>query len=108
MHYGELVAAQTREEALVADAVAKALGHDLEEGVAGGVAWLLSSLLPVAAAGAFIGLLLGLATVRGGRYARDGGWGGFGGGGWGGGVGGGGGWSGGGGMSGGGGASGSW
>ncbi|MFT3896873.1 MAG: TPM domain-containing protein [Thermomonas sp.] len=80
-------------------------------GAAGGVAWLLSSLLPIAGIGAFIGLLVGLASVRSGRYARDGGWGGFGGGGggWGGGgFGGGGGWSGGGGMSGGGGASGSW
>jgi uncharacterized protein len=79
-------------------------------GAAGGVAWLLSSLVPVAGIGAFIGLLVGLTTARQGRYARDGGWGGFGGGGWGGGGGGfgGGGWSGGGGMSGGGGASGSW
>jgi len=79
-------------------------------GAAGGAAWLLSSLLPVAGLGAFIGLLIGLASARSGRYARDGGWGGFGGGGWGGGGfgGGGGGWSGGGGMSGGGGASGSW
>jgi uncharacterized protein len=84
-------------------------------GAAGGVAWLLSSLIPVAGIGALIGFLIGLTTARGGRYARDGGWGGFGGGGWGGGGfggggfgGGGGGWSGGGGMSGGGGASGSW
>jgi len=79
-------------------------------GVAGGAAWLLSSLIPVAGIGAFIGLLVGLTTARSGRYARDGGWGGFGGGGWSGGGfgGGGGGWSGGGGMSGGGGASGSW
>jgi uncharacterized protein len=84
-------------------------------GAAGGAAWLLSSLIPVAGIGAFIGLLVGLTTVRSGRYARDGGWGGFGGGGWGGGGfggggfgGGGGGWSGGGGSSGGGGASGSW
>ncbi|HET7127099.1 MAG TPA: TPM domain-containing protein [Lysobacter sp.] len=83
-------------------------------GAAGGVAWLLSSLIPVAGIGAFIGLLVGLTTARSGRYARDGGWGGFGGGGFGGGgfggggFGGGGGWSGGGGMSGGGGASGSW
>ena len=82
----------------------------LGAGAAGGVAWLLSSLIPVAGIGAFIGLLIGLTTARSGRYARDGGWGGFGGGGWGGGGfgGGGGGWSGGGGMSGGGGASGSW
>lgn len=81
-------------------------------GAAGGVAWLLSSLIPVAGIGAFLGVLIGLTTVRSGRYARDGGWGGFGGGGWGGGGFGGGGfgggWSGGGGMSGGGGASGSW
>ncbi|MGQ4660109.1 TPM domain-containing protein [Lysobacter sp. F6437] len=86
---------------------------------AGGVAWLLSSLLLVGGIGGLIGLLFGLASGSGGRFARDGGWGGFGGmggGGWGGGgFGGGGGggfggggWSGGGGMSGGGGASGSW
>ena len=83
----------------------------LGAGAAGGVAWLLSSLIPVTGIAAFIGLLIGLTTARSGRYARDGGWGGFGGGGWGGGGGfggGGGGWSGGGGMSGGGGASGSW
>jgi len=83
----------------------------LGAGVAGGVAWLFSSLIPITGIGAFLGLLIGLTTVRSGRYARDGGWGGFGGGGgWGGGGfgGGGGGWSGGGGMSGGGGASGSW
>ncbi|MEO6264400.1 MAG: TPM domain-containing protein [Luteimonas sp.] len=80
-------------------------------GTAGGVAWLLSSLLLVGGLGAVIGLLLGLAKPSGGRFARHGGWGGFGGGGGGfggGGFGGGGGWSGGGGMSGGGGASGSW
>ena len=82
-------------------------------GAAGGVAWLLSSLVPVAGLGAFIGLLIGLTSGRGGGFARDGGWGGFGGGGFGGGGFGGGGfggggWSGGGGMSGGGGASGSW
>ena len=80
---------------------------------AGGVAWLLSSLLLVGGAGALIGLLYGLASGSGGRFARDRGWGGFGGfggtgGGFGGGGFGGGGWSGGGGMSGGGGASGSW
>jgi uncharacterized protein len=82
---------------------------------AGGVAWLLSSLVPVAGIAAFIGLVYGLMSVSAGRYASHGGWGGFGGGGggWGGGsMGGGGfgggGWSGGGGMSGGGGASGSW
>lgn len=80
---------------------------------AGGVAWLLSSLLPVAGIAAFIGLVYGLMSASAGRYASHGGWGGFGGGGggggWGGGgMGGGGGWSGGGGMSGGGGASGSW
>jgi uncharacterized protein len=82
-------------------------------GVAGGVAWLISSLLLVGGIGAAIGFFLGLASAPSGRFARDGGWGGFGGGGWGGGSGGGfggggGGWSGGGGMSGGGGASGSW
>jgi uncharacterized protein len=82
-------------------------------GVAGGVAWLISSLLLVGGIGAAIGFFLGLASAPAGRFARDGGWGGFGGGGWGGGSGGGfggggGGWSGGGGMSGGGGASGSW
>ncbi|RPE75477.1 TPM domain-containing protein [Vulcaniibacterium tengchongense] len=86
-------------------------------GAAGGVAWLLSSLLLVGALGAAIGFFLGLATLPAGRYARDRGWGGYGG--WGGGWGsggfggggggfGGGGWGGGGGMSGGGGASGSW
>lgn len=80
---------------------------------AGGVAWLLSSLLLVGGIGAVIGLVLGLASASGGRFARDHGWGGFGGiggGGFGSGGGGGfgGGWSGGGGMSGGGGASGSW
>ncbi|MDR7097911.1 uncharacterized protein J2X04_000258 [Lysobacter niabensis] len=84
---------------------------------AGGVAWLLSSVL-VGGIGALIGFFVGLAGVSPGSYARHGGWGGFGGGGgWGGGGfggggggfgGGGGGWSGGGGMSGGGGASGSW
>lgn len=89
----------------------------LTGGVAGGVAWLMSSLLPLAGVAGVIGLLYGLMSVSAGRYARHGGWGGFGGGGWGGGGfggggggfgGGGGGWSGGGGMSGGGGASGSW
>ena len=89
----------------------------LTGGAAGGVAWLMSSLLPLAGLAGVIGLLYGLMTVSAGRYARHGGWGGFGGGGgWGGGdfgggsggFGGGGGWSGGGGMSGGGGASGSW
>lgn len=84
---------------------------------AGGVAWLLSSLLLVGGIGAVIGLLFGLGSGGGGRFARHrgmGGFGGFGGGGWGGGgLGGGGGfggggWGGGGGMSGGGGASGSW
>jgi len=82
-------------------------------GAAGGVAWLISSLLLVGGIGALIGFFFGLASAPSGRYARDRGWGGFGGGGggWGGGGGfggGGGGWSGGGGMSGGGGASGSW
>jgi uncharacterized protein len=82
---------------------------------AGGVAWLISSVL-AGGVGALIGFFMGLASLPSGRYANDGGWGGFGGGGgWGGGGfggggggGGGGGWSGGGGMSGGGGASGSW
>jgi len=82
---------------------------------AGGVAWLLSSLLLVSGIGALLGFIIGLASVPRGRFARHHGWGGFGGGGFGGGGfggggfgGGGGGWSGGGGMSGGGGASGSW
>lgn len=81
---------------------------------AGGVAWLLSSLVLVGGIGALIGFLLGLASLPSGRYATHRGWGGIGGGwgggfgGRGGGFGGGGGWSGGGGMSGGGGASGSW
>jgi uncharacterized protein len=87
-------------------------------GAAGGVAWLISSLVLVGGLGALVGFFMGLASAPTGRYARDSGWGGFGGGGWGGGGGGwggggfggggGGGWSGGGGMSGGGGASGSW
>jgi uncharacterized protein len=79
-------------------------------GAAGGIAWLLSSLLIVGGIGALIGLFMGLAGAPAGRYARHHAWGGFGGlggGGFGGGLGGGG-WSGGGGMSGGGGASGSW
>lgn len=85
---------------------------------AGGVAWLLSSLLVIGGIGAVMGLVLALAGSGGGGFARRGGFGGLGGGGWGGGSGGwggggmggggGGGWSGGGGMSGGGGASGSW
>jgi len=79
-------------------------------GVAGGVAWLISSLLLVGGLGAAIGLFLGLVRPSAGGFARGGGFGGLGGGGFGGGGfgGGGGGWSGGGGMSGGGGASGSW
>jgi len=85
-------------------------------GAAGGVAWLISSLMGVGIAAGVFGLLYGLVSVSGGRYARDRDWGGFGGGPWTGGSGGGGGgfggggggWSGGGGMSGGGGASGSW
>jgi uncharacterized protein len=78
-------------------------------GVAGGVAFLLSSLLLVGGLGAVIGFFLGLARPSAGGFARGAGLGGFGGGGFGGGgFGGGGGWSGGGGMSGGGGASGSW
>lgn len=81
---------------------------------AGGVAWLVSSLLLVGGIGAAIGFFMGLASLPSGGFARGGGWGGLGGpgGGWGGGGGfgggSGGGWSGGGGMSGGGGASGSW
>ena len=74
-------------------------------GVAGGVAWLISSLLLVGGLGAAIGFFLGLVRPSAGGFARGGGFGGLGGGGFGGG---GGGWSGGGGMSGGGGASGSW
>ena len=66
-------------------------------GVAGGVAWLISSLVLVGGLGAAIGFLLGLARPSAGGFARHGGWGGLGGGGFGGG-----------GMSGGGGASGSW
>ena len=81
---------------------------------AGGLAWLVSSLLFVGGIGAFLGFWIGLSAAPSGRYARHHGWGGFGGGGvggggfGGGGFGGGGGWSGGGGSSGGGGASGSW
>jgi len=85
-------------------------------GAAGGVAWLVSSLMGLGIAAGVFGLLYGLMSVSSGRYARDRDWGGFGGGPWTGGGGGfggggsssGGGWSGGGGMSGGGGASGSW
>lgn len=86
----------------------------LGAGAAGGIAWLISSLLLVGGIGAAIGFFMGLASAPTGRFARDSGWGGFGGGsgGWGGGGfgggDGGGGWSGGGGTSGGGGASGSW
>lgn len=83
---------------------------------AGGVAWLLSSLVLAGGLGALVGFFVGMAGLPRGRYVSHGGWGGggFGGGGWGGGGFGsgggfgGGGWSGGGGMSGGGGASGSW
>ncbi|MEJ7746273.1 MAG: TPM domain-containing protein [Luteimonas sp.] len=88
-------------------------------GAAGGVAWLISSLMGLGIAAGIFGLLYGLISISSGRFARDRDWGGFGGGPWtgggggggwggGGGFGGGGGWSGGGGMSGGGGASGSW
>ncbi len=78
-------------------------------GVAGGAAWLISSVLLIGGLGAVIGFFLGLIRPSAGGFARGGGFGGFGGGGWGGGgFGGGGGWSGGGGMSGGGGASGGW
>ncbi len=87
----------------------------LTGGAAGGVAWLLSSLIGLGGIAALFGFLYGLLKSPAGSFARGGGWGGFGGG-WGGGSGGGfggggssgGGWSGGGGMSGGGGASGSW
>jgi len=91
-------------------------------GVAGGViGWWIASSVVTAGLGALVGLLIGISSLKAGRYVRPGrggGWGsgGFGGGGWGGGgfggggggFGGGGGWSGGGGMSGGGGASGRW
>ena len=50
-------------------------------GAAGGVAWLISSLLLVGGIGALIGFFFGLASAPSGRYARDRGWGGFGGGG---------------------------
>lgn len=82
----------------------------------GGVAWLLSGLLPLGLGLGVLGLFLGLIGGGGGGFANRGGWGGFGGGGWGGGGGGGswggggggGGFSGGGGGFSGGGASGSW
>ncbi len=80
-------------------------------GVAGGAAWLISSVLLIGGLGAAIGFFLGLIRPSAGGFARGGGFGGFSGGGWGGSGGfggGGGGWSGGGGMSGGGGASGGW
>ncbi len=84
-------------------------------GAAGGVAWLFSSLMGLGIVAGLFGIMYGLMSVSGGRYARDRDWGGFGGGPWTGGGGGGGfsgggggGWSGGGGSSGGGGASGSW
>ena len=54
-------------------------------GVAGGVAWLISSLLLVGGIGAAIGFFLGLARPSAGGFARGGGFGGFGGGGFGGG-----------------------
>ena len=78
----------------------------------GGAAWFVSTVLPVALFGGFLGLVIGLMAASAGRFARHGGWGGWsggssGGGGWGGGSSGGG-WSGGGGSSGGGGASGGW
>lgn len=76
---------------------------------AGGAAWWVSAVLPIALSGGVLGLVIGLMAASAGRYARHGGWGGgsSGGGGWGGGSSGGG-WSGGGGSSGGGGASGGW
>ncbi|HVI58168.1 MAG TPA: TPM domain-containing protein, partial [Luteimonas sp.] len=57
----------------------------LTGGAAGGVAWLLSSLLGLGGVAAVVGFLYGLVKLPAGRYARHGGWGGFGGGGWGGG-----------------------
>jgi uncharacterized protein len=81
----------------------------------GGVAWLVSGLVPLGIGVGIVGLVLGLiGGGGGGGFANRGGWGGWGGGGFGGGGFGGGGWgggggfSGGGGMSAGGGASGSW
>jgi uncharacterized protein len=77
---------------------------------AGGVAWLISGLIPLGLGAGVLGLFLGLLGGGGGGFANRGGWGGFGGGGggWSGGGGGGGGFSGGGGGFSGGGASGSW
>ncbi|KAF1705823.1 TPM domain-containing protein, partial [Pseudoxanthomonas sacheonensis] len=46
-------------------------------GAAGGVAWLLSSIIPLAGLAGFFGLIYGLMSVSAGRYARHGGWGGF-------------------------------
>jgi uncharacterized protein len=79
----------------------------------GGVAWLVSGLVPLGIGVGVVGLVLGLiGGGGGGGFANRGGWGGWGGGGFGGGGGwgggGGGGFSGGGGISAGGGASGSW
>jgi len=45
-------------------------------GAAGGVAWLISSLLLVGGIGALIGFFFGLASAPSGSYARDRGWGG--------------------------------
>jgi uncharacterized protein len=79
-------------------------------GVAGLAAFLVTRVLGLSLALAFMGFVIGMLSGSGGRFARGGGYGGWsgGGGGWGGGGGGGGGFSGGGGMSAGGGASGSW
>ena len=82
----------------------------------GGIAWLVSGLLPLGVGVGILGLIFGLLGGGGGTFARRGGWGGFGGGGFGGGGfgggmfggGGGGGFSGGGGGFSGGGASGRW
>jgi uncharacterized protein len=80
----------------------------------GGVAWLVSGLVPLGIGVGIVGLVLGLLGGGGGGFANRGGWGGWGGGGFGGGGGGGwgggggGGFGGGGGISAGGGASGSW
>lgn len=81
---------------------------------AGGVAWLISGLVPIGLGLGLVGALIGfIGGGGGGGFANGGGWGGWGGGGFGGGGGwggggGGGGFSGGGGISAGGGASGSW
>jgi len=85
------------------------IGSVATGGLAGGIAWLLSHVLPIGVGAgivAFLFAMLAGSTSRG--WSAGSGWGGFGGGGFGGGGGGGGGFSGGGGGGGGGGASGSW